>query len=327
MNAQLKLNESGVYEARWTVHVGGKPRSMRKSLRTPLRDEAERALAALLRGEDPDRQKLTLGEALDAYFEQHLVPRRQEGNVSKAARESARSYFGKTLAETITPDMIEAYTAVRSRAVQPQTVKKELDFIQAALNFCVRKGLIKAAPFRLPKPTPAQPRDKWMTEDQEAAMLAALPAQSLDVQAFVRLALAYGVRCQALLDLSWDQVDFERGQIDFNKPGARITRKRRAKVPITKGLMPLLLARKAEGGLKVTKSTTEAHYKRFAASIGLAWVTPHILKHTAVTLALRAGVPIEDVSRLMATDISTLHKTYSHHGRDRLLAAAGRNER
>jgi len=324
---RIKLNPAGVYEARWTVHVDGKPRSMRKSLRTQVMAEAEAALAALLNGEEPEREKATVAQAVDIYIEQHLRPRRQDGNVSGAAVAAIKKAMGALPIEAVTDDVAAGFIRERGRDVQPQTVRKEMNFLQAALNFAVKRGLAKVGPFSLSKPPDGPPRDLWMTEAQESKMLAALPKESLDLQVFVRLALAYGVRCQALLDLTWGQVDFDRGQINFNRQGARLTRKRRPIVPMTDSIRDLLRRKRAEGGTAVINRNAPAHFKRFATGLGLGWVTPHILKHTAVTLLLRSGQPVATVAALTATDPRTLTKTYHHHGRDQLLAAAGRNDK
>lgn len=42
------------------------------------------------------------------------------------------------------------------------------------------------------------------------------------------------------------------------------------------------------------------------------WFTPHVCRHTWVTLAMGAGVPIETVSAMTGDNITTLQKTYSH---------------
>ena len=51
-------------------------------------------------------------------------------------------------------------------------------------------------------------------------------------------------------------------------------------------------------------------------------VTPHILKHTAITHMLNLGVPIEDVSDYTQTSIITIQKTYGHYTIERSLRTA-----
>ena len=323
---QIQLNDSGVYEARWTERHGGQPRSMRKSLRTPIREEAERRLQAFLNGQEIEKKRMTVQDAVQAYTEQHLAPRRREGNLSVSARRAIRKFFKGVAVVDVTDELVREFTKSRANDVAAATVRKELNSLQAALNFVVRRNMVRnIAPFNLPKPAPSEPRDLWMTESQEAFFLRELKAEKMDVQVFARLALAYGCRRQALLDLTWEQVDFERGLIDFNKPGAAQTNKRRAKVPMTDSIRDLLLAHRENSvNFRVIDRNAALWMAKFTARIDMAWVTPHVLKHTAVTLMLRAGVPIGNVAALTATDMRTLISTYRHHCPTELLAAAER---
>ena len=58
------------------------------------------------------------------------------------------------------------------------------------------------------------------------------------------------------------------------------------------------------------------------ARAGLDSVTPHTLKHTAISWALKAGVSVWDVSGLTNTSVATLTRVYGHHSADRLRDAA-----
>jgi len=49
---------------------------------------------------------------------------------------------------------------------------------------------------------------------------------------FILMGLYTGARKEALLSLRWSQVDFAPGRINFNPPSARVTNKRRARIPI-----------------------------------------------------------------------------------------------
>lgn len=330
---QIRLDDTGIYKAHYSVIQSGRKTHKVTSLRTSIRSEAEVRAHELSSGIKPEVKAMTVAQALSAYIDQHLAPRRQDQNVSGFAQHAIATHFKGIKVAEVTNDMAEDFAAARIAGrigklspVAPQTVRKELVTLQAALNFVVKKGLVRGCgSFQLPKPPDSEPRDLWMTEQQEAVMLAALPDQSIDMQVFVRLALSYGARRQAIIDLTWEQIDFDRGVIDFNRPGARKTRKRRAKVPMTKAVREVLdLKSKDITGRNVIDRNTPLHFKKFADGLGLGWVTPHVLKHTAVTLMLRAGVPVSNVSALTATDIRTIQKTYRHHCSEELCAAAER---
>jgi integrase len=54
----------------------------------------------------------------------------------------------------------------------------------------------------------------------------------------------------------------------------------------------------------------------------LKGVTPHTLKHTYITWALRSGVSVWDVAGLTSTSAKTIQEVYGHHAQDQLKKAA-----
>jgi integrase len=58
------------------------------------------------------------------------------------------------------------------------------------------------------------------------------PGQGPHARLYVELGLATMARPTAILELTWDRVDFERGTVDLNPSGRRQTRKRRPVVPL-----------------------------------------------------------------------------------------------
>jgi integrase len=141
--------------------------------------------------------------------------------------------------------------------------------------------------------------------------------------------------------LTWDRVDLRAGTVDFRLPGATHSRKRRAIAGLPVRLVASLRRiKKRQPGDHVIqysnsrredtrdKATTRpiASIKRaFALAVKAAGiktrVTPHTLKHTAVTWALRVASPWI-VSGQTATSIRTLQRVYGKHMADDLRAAA-----
>src|SRR5690606_29945720 len=85
------------------------------------------------------------------------------------------------------------------------TILKEINVVRQALNW--RK--IGGASFEAP-PAP-QPRDRYLTKDEYRRLLDGCAQPH--VRLFVVLALATAARKAALLQLTWDRVDFDRGHI------------------------------------------------------------------------------------------------------------------
>ncbi len=131
---------------------------------------------------------------------------------------------------------------------------------------------------------------------------------------FVILAITTAGRTEAILQLAWSKVDFVNGTIDLRDPAGVVdplskrARKGRALVLMTAEARAALLQAK-EGALtdhviEWDGSPVKKVRKAFAAAVrraGLdARVTPHTLRHTALTWLEEEGVPIELISKLAA---------------------------
>lgn len=214
------------------------------------------------------------------------------------------------------------YRVTRAGEVSNGSVRRELGMLQTVLRWAVRSNLIM--PDQLPSfigvlPPEGVPRDKFMTRDQKETFWAASQTKApADVALFVPIALETAARRGAILDLTWDRVDLEMDHIDFRVPGQAISRKRRVIVPISNRLRPILVQRRldtvvlAAGPLFPAKPGFDQRFRKFAGSIGMEWVTPHVLRHTWGSLAAMAGVPLYDIAQVMGDAITTIERTYLH---------------
>jgi integrase len=136
-----------------------------------------------------------------------------------------------------------------------------------------------------------------------------------------------------VLTLQWSQVDLERGIIDLNKAGEKITNKRRAVVPIPSRLMTFLRIAKSRASENCADEYVINYYgkpvlridqsfRRVVADAGLKDVTPHTLRHTAATWMAQAGVPLWVISKYLGhSSTATTERVYAHHNPTFLLEA------
>jgi integrase len=129
-----------------------------------------------------------------------------------------------------------------------------------------------------------------------------------------------------VLELTWARVDLRGRRIDL---GAAPGGKGRAIVPIGQKLFPLLEeARKIatcpyviEHGSKPVKSV-KTGTRAAARRAGLHGVTPHALRHTGATWMAMAGIPLDQISRLLAhSDPRLTLRVYAKHSPDYLKGA------
>lgn len=269
----------------------------------------------------------TIGVATDHYLEQHCVPRSIDKTERQALR-APREAFGRLRVTTLSQQHVDTYAAARRRgqygrsSVGDSTVRRELVSLQAALNFASVDGLIPGNPrFTYTKPADGPGRVLWLTESDEEAVLAPLVGEPLSTRLYARMGLSYGVRKGAMMDLRFGpQVDFKTGTVDFHVPGARITRKRRPVVPMMPEIRADLEAAN-DGRDFVLDRKAPSDFRAYMSRIGYEWVTAHVMKHSAITLMLRGGVPIETVSRITCTDATTISRVYRHFTADELTEA------
>ena len=122
------------------------------------------------------------------------------------------------------------------------TVRNELAVIRAALNWAEKQKLIGKAPFiqmpRLPASSVGH-----LSKAEFRRLLD--NAQAPHIKIFLQLAVGTGARTNALLDLTWDRVDFDGNIIILNPQDRVQTSKYRATVPMNAQLRAALQEAKA----------------------------------------------------------------------------------
>lgn len=317
---RLEVGASGYWYAVWAEKEGGVWRSRRVSARTKHRAVADAFLRELLGTSAP--ATLRVSDVIDQY----LASRRHVGETQRRCLETVRAGLGHQVPGDLTPAMVVEYG--RARGVSDATLRRDLGALVACLHWGEKTHLIPRAPY-IDLPPAGQPRDAFLDEQQEAHFHAAALAWSdRRVGAFVALALDTAARKTAILDLTWKRVDLVRLQVDYRDPDQTVTRKRRVPVPVSVRLEPVLRALHAapiDTSPYVLGETCLRHaYERFAASVGMSWVTPHVLRHTAATLMLRAGHSLWEVGGVLGDTPETISRVYAHHTPNHLRRAVSR---
>lgn len=299
------------YRGTWCVAWSVNRRTRRRSLGTRDRQEAEIAFHAYLaesrRTARPGR--VTVADCLAGYIE--ATP--------KVAGRKALSWFGPKLPEHIDRAACEDYATSRAAVgIRPKTIHTELGLLRSALIWAEREKWIDKAPF-IHRPDPGQPRDRWLNREEAERLKAGCVMPH--VRLFVEIALATGARPGAILDLTWPQVSFDLGRIDFNPPGRARTRKGRAVVPMTPMLLEALeRAYEARRGAYVVEwagdqvASIKKGFAEACRRAKLAGVTQNTLRHTAATWMAEAGVPMRQISLCLGhTSTEVTERVYAKH--------------
>ncbi|MBI5119817.1 MAG: site-specific integrase [Rhodospirillales bacterium] len=219
----------------------------------------------------------------------------------------------------------------KTKVASDNTTRRELAVLRAAINWCQTEGYVVQAP-SVWLPDRPQARERWLTREEAAKLIRAarqLERAKTYLPRFIMLGLYTGARKEAILGLQWQsntvggRVDLERGLIDYRKPGQAQTAKRRTAIPVPPRL---------QNALRAARKTTRQYVlefqgqpigdmkKAFAAAAraaGLRDVTPHTLRHTAVTWLVQGGVSLWEVAQWVGMSVEMIERVYGHHAPDR----------
>lgn len=343
MPGEIKLwqhPDTGRHYITWTVGT----RSHRRSTRETDLGKAQQVLAAFIldQGGRPPAQpgEVGISTLLDSYWERHAKHLPSAERIEIAINH-LKAFYGEASTDVVTARNHERYIEHCRAEERPKadgTINRHLGTLRAGLRFAVRSGDLSAAP-HVPSLREPPPRAHVLDRKQVARLLrAARRLGHRHVGLFIRLAVYTGARRTAILQLTWDRIDLRTGVVDFRLPGVTHSRKRRAVTAVPDRLLASLRrlhkrqpgdrviqyhnARKdgVERSRRPVKGIRRA-FREVAKEAKLPHVTPHILKHTAVSWALRVASPWV-VSGMTATSVKTLQSVYGKHMADDLKAAA-----
>ncbi|WP_170421316.1 integrase [Ruegeria arenilitoris] len=321
-----------------------------KSTGTRDSKEAERQLAIYIANKNrpcdlTTSDEMTIAQALDIYATEHapsvadpariayaieaLVPYWGELPVSSISRKNCLAYGRSrqkvTKRDPMTDEVLE------TRPVARGTVRKELGTLSAAINYCLDEKYLKSAP-KIHLPQKSEPKDRWLTRSEAAQLLWAAwrNPKSKHLARFILIALYTGTRKTAILKLRYEPcsnagwVDLEFNRMYRRGHGEVDSKKRRTPIRLPRQLSAHLRRWKRDecrwvvnfegSGVGSIKST----WKTAIENAGLAGtgVTPHTLRHTAITWAMQAEADIWQTAGYFGVSTETMFKVYAHHHPD-----------
>lgn len=279
---------------------------------------------------------LTGSQTVGALFAAYLKDREADGKGTRVMRadwKALEPHFGSLAPETVTAEICRQYAAERLRSVSQGTVWTELTRLRSALNWAVKRRLL----------SPLSAGYVWVPVKPEpkSRVLSAQEIENLvdgccmpHVRLFVIVALATGARSGAILDLTWERVDFEAGIINLRSdevfnPLTKKARKGRAVLPMSDdaraalseakaaAMSPYVIEWNGERVKSIKKGFSEA-----CRRAGLSDVTPHTIRHTVATALDAAGIEPRHISRYLGHRSQASTAIYTHPKPDALRQAA-----
>lgn len=245
----------------------------------------------------------TIGRTVAAYIASLEVDQKPSTQRRKDAWRAMRTFWENVDPELIDPEMCRAYNA--QRRASASTIRYELLMVSTAVKWARTAKYIAASPsFWLP--AAPEHKTKHLTHLEFEKFFTGVVAPH--ARLYVLLGLFTMARPTAILELTWDRVDFERGLIDLNPSGRRQTAKRRPVVPMNDELRhELRLAYEGRqsayvierGGKKV--GSIKKAFQAASARSGIT-ATPYSLRHTGAVWAAEAGASMDELAQFMGHD-------------------------
>ena len=260
----------------------------------------------------------TIADLVDRYLADKKGTRTHKRMESFA--KPIKAYFGDRTPDQITKSLLAAYLPHRKKMVP--AVRQELGLLLQALNHA---GVQPGEKITLPAPKPV--REHFASREQAQKLLHAATGHT---RLYILVAMATGSRKGAILDLTWDRVDEDRGVLDFNNPDIQITKKRRSVTPVSKALITALRSQREmsvsdnviEFGGKPVADIKKSFAQAVKAASLPAWLTPHVLKHSVISWLAEDGWTVDQISDFTATHPNTVRRVYRKVNPDSLRGMA-----
>jgi integrase len=282
------------------------------------------------RNQSPD--SISLSDVLTTYVE--AVNNRVADPVEFGRRIGVLlDFWGmKTLAD-VNGASCRAYVSQSGSAA---SARRELEDLRSAINMHRKEGFHDRL-VSVTLPAKATARERWLTRSEAARLIRAcwsfrqtrngeltgrFPRRH--IARFVLAALYSGSRSGAVLDASFERlpgrgfVDLARGVWYRQPEGAVETNKRRPTIPVPARLLAHMRRWHANGARHIVEyegQPIETTYFGFMLAVkdaGLEGVSPHVLRHTAVSWLVQSGADHFAIGRFVGMSAQTIQNVYGH---------------
>lgn len=342
--ARLYLRAATLKEpARWIIRDGS--HSERTGFGAHERAQAEQRLADYIaakyqpaRTRDRSPAQIEIDDVLNIYLAD-VAPKKARPREVGLRCLALLDFFGGKRLDQIDGALCRSYVAKRGSV---SAARRELEDLRAAINHHRKEGLCSEI-VEIVLPPKAAARDRYLTREEAAKLVWAAwryretqkghetgRASRKHVARFILVGLYTGTRAGAICGASLTPsigrgyVDLEAGVFYRKAQGARETKKRQPPVRLPDRLLGHIrrwqragIAKHAvvEFTNKPVKTVRKA-FARVAEDAKVKDVSPHVLRHTAVTWAMQGGCDLWEAAGYFGMTVEVLERVYGHHHPD-----------
>jgi integrase len=317
---------------------GGVTRTQCEEFIEKARSDARAGRLSLPKGR---KLALTFAGAADAY-----IKRLEESGGRNLAikrrqlRMYLKPYSGAMRLDAISSFTIEKYKKRRcDQGAASATINRELSTLSHLLNRAVEWKWLDRLPARPKKLAESAGRIIALTDDEcDRLMAAAIADATSDLWLFIAFGLNTAMRHSEILAVRWEELDLPRLRLYVPKAKAG-----QREQPLTPELADILAKEREMREDRVGwifpsphRDSKAGHLARMdrpfreavkAAGLDPGLVTPHVMRHTAITKLVQAGVDLPTIQQITGHKTVAMVLKYTHvHGRhiDQAIRALGR---
>lgn len=222
----------------------------------------------------------------------------------------------------ITVRDIERFIGQKKTEASNYTAIKYLSALRSSFETAVRWKLITENQFlHVSRPKVAESRPVYFTAEQFEKLLKVI--YDPEIRDISILAVSTGMRLSEIINLRWQDVDFNRRLINIvNRNGFTTKTKKNRSIPINRSLLEVLVIREnaAQNHLvfhdrfkpwrdtKLSKKFKD-YVRKAKLPEGLRF---HSLRHTFASWLVQRGVSLYEVSRLLGHSTVKMSEKYAH---------------
>ena len=303
------LSKRGGSPAYYRTWLDPKARQTRRaSLGTTDFEEAKQRLTDwFITQQRPQKEKpedVSLANVLAAYYENHGKHIASAEQIRVSMRHLLE-FFGDSMVGDLysIPFQEQFQDWLRAKGQVNTSINRNLAVAQSAINRAWKRGELKSRPhIQMLEKEASEPRGRPLEVAEIQKLINGAPSEHL--VDFIYWMVGTAARPSAIVELTWEQVDFENGIIHLNAQGRKQNKKRRPSVKLpealrnryyNKGNYPKSGAVISYNG-EAVKSVRTA-WRRTRTKVGLDnKVNMYSLRHTAARWMRKEGVPAWDVS-------------------------------
>ena len=262
------------------------------------------------------REKITLRQMAELYMKNYSEPNKKSSRRDKISLKNILPVLGDKYLHEISPLDIEKYKTQRIRKVKKSTVNRELACLKHIYNKAIEWAKIDTNPVTKVKFFKENnSRIRFLTKEEIDKLISSAASHLKPV---IITALNTGMRKSEILNLKWEDVDFNQKIIIIRETKNKEKREIPMNYTVSSVLLDLFKKRSLDnpfvfkkpggGQLRDIKTSFNSAVKR----AGIKNFRFHDLRHTFASYLVMQGTDFKTVQELMGHKTIQMTLRYSH---------------